>query len=70
MVYLWKMIMFGARANLTRHVPWHDFPSPVYPSLQVQKWEPLVLVQFALSSQAWSLRSLTSTSKYDVQKGN
>ena len=31
-------------------VPWHDCPSPVYPSLQVYLWEPLVLAQFALTS--------------------
>ena len=34
-------------------IPWHDCPSPVYPSLQVQLWEPSVLVQFAVTSQAW-----------------
>ena len=34
-------------------IPWHDCPSPVYPSLQVQLWEPSVLVQFAITSQAW-----------------
>ena len=34
-------------------IPWHDCPSPVYPSLQVQLWEPSVLVQFAVTLQAW-----------------
>ena len=37
---------------LSNVVPWHDFPAPAYPFLQVKKWEPLVLVQFASSSQA------------------
>ena len=28
-------------------------PFPVYPVLQVQLWEPTVLVQYALISQIW-----------------
>ena len=32
-------------------VPWRDLPSPMYPSLQVQLWEPSVLVQSAFRSQ-------------------
>ena len=27
------------------YLPWHDCPSPVYPSLQVQIWEPFALLQ-------------------------
>ena len=33
------------------NVPEHTCPFPVYPSLQEQLWEPLVLVQFAFTSQ-------------------
>ena len=45
--------------------PWHDCPSPVYPSLQVQIWEPFVLLQFELTSQTWLplLHSLASVNK-------
>ena len=35
------------------NVPEHTCPFPVYPSLQEQLWEPLVLVQFAFTSQTW-----------------
>ena len=50
--------------------PWHDCPSPVYPSLQVQMWEPSVLLQFELTSQTWlpSLHSLTSENKHELPK--
>ena len=50
--------------------PWHDCPSPVYPSLQVQIWEPFVLLQFELTSQTWlpSLHSLTSENKNELPK--
>ena len=50
--------------------PWHDFPSPVYPSLQVQIWEPSVLLQFELTWQTWlpSLHSLTSENKNELPK--
>ena len=49
-------------------LPWHDSPFPVYPSLQVQLWEPLVLVQFAFTSQSWLplLHSSISRSVSDV----
>ena len=49
--------------------PWHDCPSPVYPSLQVQMWEPSVLLQFELTWQTWlpSLHSLTSENKNECQ---
>ena len=49
--------------------PWHDCPSPVYPSLQVQMWEPSVLLQFELTSQTWlpSLHSLTSVNKDELK---
>ena len=52
--------------------PWHDFPSPVYPSLQVQIWEPSVLLQFELTWQTWlpSLHSLTSENKNKLPKRN
>ena len=58
---------FFSKSNLI--VPWHNPPFPVYPSLQVQIWEPLVLVQFAFMSQSWlsSLHSSISRSiKGDV----
>ena len=50
--------------------PWHDCPSPVYPSLQVQMWEPSVLLQFELTWQTWlpSLHSLTSENKKELPK--
>ena len=50
--------------------PWHDCPSPVYPSLQVQIWEPSVLLQFELTSQTWlpSLHSLISKNKNELPK--
>ena len=49
-------------------LPWHDSPFPEYPSLQVQLWEPLVLVQFAFTSQSWLplLHSSISRSISDV----
>ena len=52
------------------YLPWHDCPSPVYPSLQVQMWEPSVLLQFELTSQTWlpSLHSLTSENKNELPK--
>ena len=52
------------------YLPWHDCPSPVYPSLQVQIWEPFVLLQFELTSQTWlsSLHSLTSENKNELPK--
>ena len=34
----------------------------MYPSLQVQLWEPSVLVQFAVTSQAWLLLRHSSIS--------
>ena len=50
--------------------PWHECPSPVYPSLQVQMWEPSVLLQFELTWQTWlpSLHSLTSENKNELPK--
>ena len=47
------------------YTPWHDFPFPKYPLLQVQLWEPLVLMQLAFMSQAWipSLHSSISGRK-------
>ena len=50
--------------------PWHDCPSPVYPSLQVQIWEPSVLLQFELTWQTWLplLHSLTSENKNELPK--
>ena len=62
-----QVFCFFSKSNLI--VPWHDPPFPVYPSLQVQIWEPLVLVQFAFMSQSWlsSLHSSISRSiKGDV----
>ena len=41
---------------------WHDCPSPMYPSVQVQLWEPLVSVHFAFTSQTWILSLHSSTS--------
>ena len=35
------------------NVPEHTCPFPAYPSSQEQLWEPLVLVQFAFTSQTW-----------------
>ena len=51
--------------NIVINVPWHDCPSPMYPSVQVQLWEPLVFVHFAFTSQTWilSLHSSTSVNK-------
>ena len=51
-------------------IPWHEWMSPVYPSLQVQMWEPSVLVQFAVTSQAWLLlrHSSISGSTYDIDR--
>ena len=50
-------------------VPWHDVPFPTYPFLQVQSWEPLVLVQFAFTSQTWFplLHSLISGRNTDLE---
>ena len=42
--------------------PWHECPSPVYPSLHEQWYEPLALEQFALASQVWLLSLHSSTS--------
>ena len=50
--------------------PWHDCPSPVYPSLQVQIWEPSMLLQFELTSQTWlrPLHSLISKNKNELPR--
>ena len=50
--------------------PWHNCPSPVYPSLHEQIWEPSVLLQFELTSQTWlpSLHSLISENKNELPK--
>ena len=59
-----KVALYDAKSN----IPWHDCPSPVYPSLQVHLWEPSVLIQFAVTLQAWlPLRhSLISSSTNDI----
>ena len=59
-----KVALYDAKSN----IPWHDCPSPVYPSLQVHLWEPSVLVQFAVTSQAWLLlrHSSISSSTNDI----
>ena len=60
-----KVALYDAKSN----IPWHDCPSPVYPSLQVQLKEPSVLVQFAFTSQAWLLfrHSSISISTKDIE---
>ena len=64
----WGNRFFFAKSN-AMIILWHDCPSPVYPSLQVQLWEPSVLVQFAVTSQAWlPLRhSSISSSTNDIE---
>ena len=49
------------------NIHWQDCPSPMYPSLQMQLCEPLVLVQLALASQTSSLHSLISVNTIDLQ---
>ena len=63
-----KLLVLNSVGN--SYLPWHDCPSPVYPSLQVQMWEPSVLLQFELTSQTWlpSLHSLTSENKNELPK--
>ena len=52
------------------YLPWHDCPSPAYPSLQVQIWEPFVLLQLELTWQTWlpSLHSMTSVQKWIAKR--
>ena len=56
-----NFILLFAKSNVMI-IPWHECPFPVYPSLQVQLWEPSVLVQFALTSQEWLLLRHSSIS--------
>ena len=56
-----NFILLFAKSNVMI-IPRHECPSPVYPSLQVQLWEPSVLVQFALTSQEWLLLRHSSIS--------
>ena len=60
-LFVGNFIMLFAKSNVMI-IPWHECPSPVYPSLQVQLWEPSVLVQFALTSQEWLLLRHSSIS--------
>ena len=68
-LFVGNFIMLFAKSNVMI-IPWHECPSPVYPSLQVQLWEPSVLVQFAVTSQAWLLlrHSSISGSTYDIDR--
>ena len=60
-LFVGSFILLFAKSNVMI-IPWHECPSPVYPTLQVQLWEPSVLVQFALTSQAWLLLRHSSIS--------
>ena len=60
-LFVGSFILLFAKSNVMI-IPWHECPSPVYPSLQVHLWEPSVLVQFALTSQAWILLRHSSIS--------
>ena len=60
-LFVGNFILLFAKSNVMI-IPWHECPSPVYPTLQVQLWEPSVLVQFALTSQAWLLLRHSSIS--------
>ena len=64
-----NFILIFAQFN-AKIIPWHDCPSPVYPSLQVQFWEPLELVQFTFLPQLrpFVLHSLIPVNKNDLQK--
>ena len=68
-LFVGSFILLFAKSNVMI-IPWHECPSPVYPTLQVQLWEPSVLVQFALTSQAWILlrHSSISGSTYDIDR--
>ena len=43
--------------------PVHVFPSPEYPALQAQVYDPGVLLHMALIPQLWELAEHSSTSK-------
>ena len=43
--------------------PMHVFPSPEYPDLHAQVYDPGVLLHTALISQLWELAEHSSTSK-------
>ena len=45
------------------NLPWHVFPSPVYPDLQVQIYDPRVLEQLALLSHTGEEALHSSTSE-------
>ena len=66
-LFVGSFILLFAKSNVMI-IPWHECPSPVYPTLQVHLWEPSMLVQFALTSQAWILlrHSSISGSKNDI----
>ena len=66
-LFVENFILLFAKSNVMI-IPWHECPSPVYPTLQVHLWEPSMLVQFALTSQAWILlrHSSISGSKNDI----
>ena len=66
-LYVGNFILLFAKFNVMI-IPWHECPSPVYPTLQVHLWEPSMFVQFALTPQAWILlrHSSISGSKNDI----
>ena len=51
-------------------IPMHFFPSPEYPGLQVQLYDPLLLLQTAFTSQVWDLFLHSSTSNDGGNKNN
>ena len=46
----WESALLLSHGKSTFILPWHIFPSPVYPDLQVQIYDPRVLEQLALMS--------------------
>ena len=53
-----------------KNLPWQVFPSPLYPALQVQIYDPRVLEQLALLSHTGeeALHSSTSEKRTDIPK--
>ena len=56
---LWKAALLDIKYRCS-NLHWQDCPFIMYPSLQMQLYEPLVLVQLALESHTW-LSSLHSS---------
>ena len=68
-LYVRLYSVFSKVIVLLIHAPVHLFPLPVYPGLQVQRYEPIVLLHCAFTWQAEGeeLHSLTSAANTKIK---